>query len=189
MDSVLIISNSEKDISLFMELLYQNSYEEIFALRNCGEARRLLMEREFDLCIINTPFSDEFGDELALDVASTSGSQVLLLVKGESYDAVASKVEQAGVFTIAKPMDKQVFSNALKLAAAAYYKLSTLKSENLRLLEKIEDFRIIGRAKCVLIQYLNMTEPEAHKYIERQAMDMRLAKRTVAERILKTYEM
>jgi two-component system, response regulator PdtaR len=87
-----------------------------------------------------------------------------------------------------KPMDKQLFWSALKLANASYSKMTLLKNENNRLLQKIEDVRVIDRAKCILIQYLKMTEVEAHKYIEKQAMDMRITKKTVAQHILKTYE-
>ena len=47
---------------------------------------------------------------------------------------------------------------------------------------------IVNRAKYALIQYLGMTEEQAHKYIEQQAMNQRISKRTAAENILKTYE-
>ena len=63
-----------------------------------------------------------------------------------------------------------------------------LKKENNKLLQKIEDIRMIDRAKCILIQYLNMTGAEAHRYIEKQAMDMRSTRKVVAEGILRTYE-
>ena len=53
---------------------------------------------------------------------------------------------------------------------------------------KIEELRIVNRAKFVLIAYLKMSEATAHRYIEKQAMDMRITKREVAESILKTYE-
>ncbi|MDR0930197.1 MAG: ANTAR domain-containing protein [Clostridiales bacterium] len=66
----------------------------------------------------------------------------------------------------------------------------TLKTrdENTKLNQKIEDIRIIDRAKLVLISYLKMTEDEAHKYIEKQAMNTRRTRRAVAESVLKTYE-
>ena len=67
-------------------------------------------------------------------------------------------------------------------------RLKQLSDEKQLLLDKIADLKIIGRAKCVLIEYLKMTEKEAHRYIEKQAMDLRLSKRTAAENILKTYE-
>jgi AmiR/NasT family two-component response regulator len=53
---------------------------------------------------------------------------------------------------------------------------------------KIEEIRLVNRAKAILIQYLKMTEQEAHKYIEKQAMDLRITKREVATSILNTYE-
>ncbi|MGB4438219.1 MAG: ANTAR domain-containing protein, partial [Sedimentibacter sp.] len=53
---------------------------------------------------------------------------------------------------------------------------------------KIEEIRIVTRAKCVLIQYLNMTENQAHRYIEKQAMDMRTTREEISLSILKTYE-
>ena len=54
--------------------------------------------------------------------------------------------------------------------------------------QKIEDKRIIDRAKYILISCMNMREQEAHRYLEKQAMDMRTSKRIIAEGILKRYE-
>ncbi len=48
---------------------------------------------------------------------------------------------------------------------------------------------MISRAKCVLMQCLAMSEPQAHKYLEKQAMDLRISKKNVAEQVLTTYEM
>ena len=78
--------------------------------------------------------------------------------------------------------------NALRLASATSKKIKAIREENLKLMQKIEDIRIVDRAKCILISNLSMTEAEAHRYIEKQAMDMRLPKRKVAEEILKIYE-
>ena len=57
-----------------------------------------------------------------------------------------------------------------------------------RLQEKMEDLRLIGRAKCLLIQYSHMTEQEAHRWIEQRSMDQRVTRRRVAEEILQKYE-
>ena len=54
--------------------------------------------------------------------------------------------------------------------------------------EKIEEIRLVNRAKWLLIECLSMTEPEAHRYIEKQSMDARISKREVAENIIKTYK-
>ena len=188
MDSILIVSSSSKGISFFSEILTQNSYGEIATARNGGEARRLLVDRDFDLCIVDAPLSDEFGDRIATDIAIDRVSQVILVVRTEYYDEICDKVEENGVITIAKPLNKTLFWSALKVANATFNKMEKLKKENNKLIQKIEDIRMVDRAKCILIQYLNMTENESHRYIEKQAMDMRTTKRVVAESILRTYE-
>jgi response regulator NasT len=121
-------------------------------------------------------------------VASESVTQVILVVKSELVDAVSEKVEDWGVFALAKPLNRVLFWSALKLANAAFNKMTRLHKENDRLLQKLDDTRLIDRAKCLLIQYLNMSENQAHKYIEKQAMDMRMTRKEIANSILKTYE-
>lgn len=54
--------------------------------------------------------------------------------------------------------------------------------------EKMAEIRLVNRAKWVLIEQLKMTENEAHKFIERQAMDRCVTRRTIAENILATYK-
>ena len=50
------------------------------------------------------------------------------------------------------------------------------------------EIRLVDRAKCILIQYLDMTEKEAHRHIEKLAMDKRKTRREIAESILRSYE-
>ena len=188
MNSVLVISSGEKSTAFFMEILNQQGYDEIVMLKNGGISRRTLTERDFDLCIINAPLSDESGERLAIDIASSGLTQVILIIKAELYDEICEKVEDYGVLTVAKPINKQILWNALKLANAAHHRLTRLKSENNKLLQKIEDIRVIDRAKCTLMGYLKMSEEEAHRYLEKQAMDRRTSKREVANQVLKTYE-
>jgi len=188
MDSAIIVSCTEKSISYFTEMLYQDSFNEIVIVKNCCEAKRIMQSRDFDLCIINAPLADEFGDGLAKSIVQSGIVQVILVVKTEMFEDVSEKVGKYGVITVAKPINRSIFWNALKLANAAKIKMQMVQDENKKLLKKIEDIRIIDRAKCTLISYLRMTEQEAHKYIEKQAMDMRITKRAAAEGILKTYE-
>lgn len=188
MDSILIVSSTEKSIAFFMEMLSQNSYKKIVTVSNCGEANRILIEQDFNLCIINSPLPDEVGINFAQNIISKSICQVILVVKASDFDEVAAKVENLGVLTISKPISRGLFWSALKLCSATFNKMTLMQNENKQLLQKIEDIRIVDRAKCILIEYLKMTEAEAHKYIEKQAMDMRMTRKAVAQSILKTYE-
>ncbi len=51
----------------------------------------------------------------------------------------------------------------------------------------MDEIRLVNRAKWLLISELHMSEPEAHRYIEKQAMDLCVRRRNVAEEIIKTY--
>jgi len=186
MDSVLIVSNTDKgDLS---EFLRAHDFLEITTVKSGGEARSMLNQKDFDLVVINAPLRDESGEELSLMVTDISMAGVILIVKSEIADDVSAKVENYGVFVLAKPLNRIMFFQALKLMAAARRRLLGLRHENVQLQKKIEDIRLVDRAKCVLIQYLKLTEPQAHRYIEKQAMDRRVSKREVAEGILNTYE-
>lgn len=189
MDSVLVVSSAEKGGSALKELLASaGSFEQIATVSDGGAARRLLIDHSYDLILINAPLRDEFGHELALNVTQSSTAGVILLVKSEMSDQVSEKVEDFGVVVVPKPISRQLFFQSLKIVSAARRRLMGLRSENIRLQHKMEDLRLVDRAKCVLIQYLNLTEPQAHRYIEKHAMDMRVPKREIAEKILMTYE-
>jgi len=188
MESALIVSYSEKTANSIAQILEEASVKPITTLSNAAEARRALIDNDFDLCIVNAPLPDESGEGFARHVAEKGICEVILLVKAELYDEVASRVEDYGIVTISKPVNRILLWNAIKMTMAIHNKVKAMHNENRKLVQKIEDIRIIDRAKCLLISRLSLSEPEAHRYIEKQAMDMRITRRQVAEGILKIYE-
>lgn len=187
--SALIVSGTEKGINLIEDLMRNTSgISDFFYTRNGSEARRILIENSYDIIIINTPLADEFGHDLALYASTNTVSGLILIVKSEIYEEVCDRVEDYGILVLSKPLSRQTFYSAVKLVSATQKRLLILEKENMKLQKKIEEIRLVDRAKCVLIQYLNMTEAEAHRYIEKQAMDMRKTKKTIAENILNTYD-
>lgn len=188
MENALIVSQTEKSIGFFMEILNAAQINHIVGVSTCGEARRLLLERSFDLVLINAPLKDESGERLSHHIASQGVSEVILVVASEHYDAVSAHCENDGILTVAKPINKSVLFSAIRFAKAAQNRLMRMKTENIKLKQKIDDIRVIDRAKCILISYMHMSEKDSHRYIEKQAMDMRISKRLVAEGILRTYE-
>jgi response regulator NasT len=188
MESALIVSCTKKDTDFFTEMLNAASIRQITVLQSCGEVRRLLLERNIDLVIVNTPLQDETGESLARQIVSKGSSQAILIVKSEHVDAIAATCENDGVLTLSKPVDRTVFWAALTLAKAAQNRIKAVQGENERLKLKMEDIRLIDRAKWKLVSHLKMNEQDAHRFIEKQAMDRRSTKRAIAEAILKTYE-
>ncbi|MDR3271346.1 MAG: ANTAR domain-containing protein [Peptococcaceae bacterium] len=188
MERALVITRSRKGVEFFSEMLKAVSCATIVPVPTGGKARRLLLDRDFDICIINGPLQDEPGEDLARHVASRGITQVILMTPSSYYEEITALVENSGVMTVAKPVNEKLFWSALKMAYATHKKMQRLQTENTKLVRKIEDIRLVDRAKCILISHMGMTEPQAHKYIEKQAMDMRMTRRLVAEGILKTYE-
>lgn len=189
MSCALIVSTSEKGKSFFTDLIKTVGISDIVTVSNGSEARRIINRTQFDLVVINAPLSDEFGHELSILIGKSYNSGVLLVVKNDIADAISSKVENYGVFVIEKPLNRQFVYKSIKYICVARQKYLGLQNENERLKMKISEIRLIDRAKCILIQYLNMSEPQAHRHIEKQAMDLRVTKKEIAENILKTYEM
>ncbi len=187
MSSALLVS-SKKTIDGLAEIIKPLAYDKTVSATSGAEARRIALNNEFDTVFINAPLSDEFGHELSLSIASSMNAGVILMVKGEMADEVSHRVEKGGVFVVSKPLYKPVFYQAVNISRAARVRVLGLQKENLKLQTKIEDLKFVNRAKCVLIQYLNMTEAQAHRYIEKQAMDMRLSKREIADKIISTYD-
>ena len=186
--SVLIVSSTEKFSRSLSELLPSTDFWPVTVVKNCGQARRALLDRAFDLVLINTPLTDDFGMRLAVDLCGESASSVLLFVKSELYNDICAKVTEYGVLTAPKPASVQIVSQYLRVMCAARERLRRMEDRQASVEERIEEIRLVNRAKWLLIQNQGMTEAEAHRAIEKQAMDTRKSKRAVAEAILRTWE-
>ena len=185
----LLVGSSEKSQALLQSLLSGTGFSQCVLAQNGAEARRMLNQGEYALTIINTPLTDETGIDLAVKTAQSTLSGVILLVKAEMADVVSQKVEESGVLVVAKPVARLLFDQALRLSMTARNRMLMLQNQNEKLQKKIEEMRMVDRAKCALIQYLRMTEQQAHRHIEKQAMDTRQTKMQVARDIVNTYEM
>jgi len=188
MESALIITSIKKDSADFAEMLRAHSPLDIIHVHSCSEGRRNLLERVFTFVIISMPLPDETGENLARQIAISGVSQVILAVNSELYESVASVCEKDGVLTIAKPINKEIFRQAVSLAKTIHGRVTRIQSENENLKQKIDNIRIIDRAKNILISSCRMSEHEAHRHIEKMAMDTRTSKRGVCEKIIYNYE-
>lgn len=183
---VLVAGGNEKLCELLSEILPRNEYEFLVPAKTAGEVRRLTMDRSVDLVILNAPLKDEFGVQLAQDLAENNLG-VLLLTGSDVSEQVSYRVEQSGVITLAKPTTKQSLYITLRALTALRSKLLQMEQKTKALQQKVADIHTVNHAKWLLIQHDNMTENDAHRFIEKQAMDMRLSRREVAESIIRTY--
>ena len=187
MDKALIVCDAPKGIEFFRDFLMQNDYKETTVVDSGEEARRMLVDKDFDLCLINAPLRKESGEQLSIDIAEKKICQVILFVKAEYSEEIMDRVEDYGVITVSKPISRQMFWSALKLARVAQRRITMAQKENAKLQKKLDSLKTVSRAKCLLISYCGMSEEDAHKYIERQAMDKRMSRLEIAQDIVHTY--
>lgn len=122
------------------------------------------------------------GASAAAAIDAAERSSAILLLTDDT--ALPRRCIRAGVMT-AHPDELAAVLPAL-LASAE--RLRTLRDKTSSLQQRLDDSRIVARAKLLLISHLGMSEGDAHRYIEKTAMDSCLPRRDVAEGIIRTYE-
>ena len=188
-DSILLVGSTDKSRALLQTLIPPDTFGTVKICSTSAEARREATSGDYAAVVINTPLSDESGLDLAADLAQNTVAGIILLVKAELADSVAAHTEKTGTLVVAKPVSRALFMQALTFSLAARHRLIALHQENQKLQKKLQELKIVDRAKCALIQYLGMTEDQAHRHIEKEAMDTRQTRAAVARSILASYEM
>lgn len=186
--SLLLVSAADKFNRSISDLLPENIYYPIKTVSDMGSAKRELLDRSYDIVIINTPLPDDFGIRLAIDICQSSSAGVLLFVKAEHYPDINAKVMPYGVLTLSKPTSAQMILQTLVLLCGTRERLKFMEKKAATLEDKMEEIRIVNRAKWLLISELKMSEDDAHRYIEKQAMDRCITRRAMAESIIRTYK-
>ena len=85
---------------------------------------------------------------------------------------------------ILKPFTINDLIPAIEIAASRYLQMNALAAEVSNLNERLETRKLIDRAKGILMQALNLSEPEAFSWIQRAAMDRRLSMKEVAMAVI-----
>ncbi len=187
--NVLLISSSIKGKFAVMDMLQDlGGYYQIKTVASGSEARQALMSMTYDLVVINHPLIDETGELLAVDIAQSTISGVILIVKNDIVEEVNSHVENYGILTIAKPLSKSMFCQLVKVAIVNNNRWLRFEKENEKIKAKYEELRLVSKAKCYLIQYKGLTEEKAHRYIEKDAMDKRISKSEISLRIINKWK-
>ena len=181
--SVLIVSTSEQFNMVVKRSLPGGRFKTIEIKKSASTAGRALLERGYELVIINSPLSDELGVDFAMETVLKYNANVILTVPNPIYDDVTEKLVDHGVITIPKPIDMKALSRGIRIACAMQDKIISSAAKIKKLENKMEELRLINRAKLILVEK-GMSEDEAHEYIIRKAMDNGLTKRQVADEII-----
>ena len=182
--SVLTVSSQPKFNQALSELMNDGRKYDSELETSVNAAKRRLLDKSYDIIIINVPLPDDDGISLAIDRSAGMASAVLLLVKGEYYTDVFDRVCPYGVFTLPKPSPKQMVSQAFDWLESTRERLRKLEKRSVSLEDKMQEIRLVNRAKWLLITQKGMTEEQAHKAIEKLAMDSCITKSAAATQII-----
>lgn len=184
---VLLVSTGEKFNRAAAALLPGCDYWPVDTVRSVGEARRALLERDYDIVMINAPLPDETGVQLAVDVCAGHAG-ALLFLKAEHFEETDAKTAEYGVLTLSKPASSAAVAQSLRHLRAMRERMRRLEEKQASVEEKIEEIRLVNHAKWLMIREQGVTEAEAHRLLEKQAMDTRTSKQEVAEAVIQRYE-
>ena len=187
MEKAIIISDSLKATEFYQDFLQKNGCHTIKVVDNGAEAKRSFVSYDYDVCIINTPLHSDMCEQLSIDLAEQNTAQVILFVKSDCMDEMTERVENYGILTVEKPINKQMFWSALKFSQVISRRIELCNEKIKKLQRQLEELKTISKAKCILIEKERLTEQDAHKYIEKQAMNQRVSRYEVAEQILCFY--
>ena len=182
--SVLVVSAAEKFNAALLPLLPASSFEPVTVVSDISAAKRAVLQRTYDLCIVNAPLPDDMGVRFAVDISMKGDTIALLLVREAFYAELTARLTPHGVFTLLKPTSAARMATALHWMTTARERLRRTEKKTLSLQEKMEEIRLVNRAKWILIEQRGMDEPAAHRFIEKQAMDRCVTRRVIAQEIV-----
>ncbi len=180
--SILIVSASEQ-----FDLLVKKSlagFTTIDIRKSASMARRCILERYYDIVVINSPLPDETGEDFAIFVTEKCNASVLMVTPQDVYEDALSRVTDFGVLIVPKPSPRGRIDKAIRYLVAVQDKIHTVERKAQAAEEKLEEMRTVSKAKFILVEKKHMTEDEAHRLIGKMAMDNGISRGRAARMIL-----
>ena len=126
-------------------------------------------------------------DDLLLIAGKNPLLQIVLLVRSEVQAQIAYRCRNYQIYVLSLPLRRQVLTEMLRMLLHMRGRLMEKEEELQRMRRKMNEMGVVTRAKCLLIQMRQMTEEEAHYYLEKKAMDEGSTKREIALGIINLY--
>lgn len=180
--SLMIVSKAGKMLDYINSSLPPEKFSSVYVVSSAVQARQTELRTPVDIVIINTPLPDEFGTKLAQDLSVECA--VAIIVNPELAERVTNKLEPFGIVTLPSKFYKTVFFQTISLLASSVTKMETLRKESETLKSKLREMKTMSKAKSLLISEKGMTEEQAHRYIEKSAMDGSMKKLEIARLII-----
>lgn len=180
---VLLVSANEKLNTAILSLLPPTDFWPIDTVGSVSKARRLLLDQAYDLILVNSPLPDGSGVRFCQEAAD-SPAGILLMTKRELYEELYDQLLPGGVVTLPMPTGREVFTQAVRDLCVIRERSRRSRGRQATVEEKMEELRLVNRAKWRLIEQQGMTEAQAHRYLQNLAMERRISKTQAAREIL-----
>ena len=177
----VVVAEDEALIRLdLVEMLKEAGYDVIGQAGDGQKAIELTEELNPDLVVMDIKMPKLDGISAAEKIAGARLAPVVILTAFSQKDLVEKARDAGAMAYLTKPFTINDLIPAIEIAASRYQQMSALVEEVSNLTERLETRKIIDRAKGILMQALNLSEPEAFSWIQKAAMDRRLTMKEVA---------
>jgi two-component system, response regulator PdtaR len=179
----ILVAEDEAIIRLdLVEMLKEAGYDVVAQASNGVEAVALAKEQKPDLAILDVKMPEMDGISAAEQIIDIA--PVLMLTAFSQRELVDRARDAGAMAYVVKPFAIGDLIPAIEIAVSRHTQMKALQSEVADLHDRLETRKVIDRAKGILMQALNLSEPEAFSWIQRAAMDRRLTMKQVAQAVI-----
>ena len=182
----VVIAEDEALIRMDLaEMLAEEGYDVVGQVGDGERAIELAEELRPDLVILDVKMPRLDGIAAAERIAAARIAPVVILTAFSQRDLVERARDAGAMAYLVKPFTKNDLVPAIEMAVSRFSEIAVLEKEVADLTESLVTRKLIDRAKGILQKELELTEPEAFRWIQKTAMDLRLSMRQVAEGVVR----
>ena len=181
----VIVAEDEALIRLdLVELLTEEGYDVVGEAGDGEEAVKLARELDPDLVILDVKMPKMDGITAAEIIAEERIAPIVMLTAFSQRDLVERARDAGAMAYVVKPFGASDVVPAIEIAMGRFQEFTAIEEELASLEDRFESRKIIDQAKGILQESLGLTEPEAFRWIQKTAMDLRKSMREVAEGVI-----
>ena len=179
----ILVAEDEALIRMdLVEMLVEAGYEVVAEASDGAQAIELAQLHKPDLAILDVKMPVLDGISAAEKIIAIAP---VLMLTAFSQRELVERARDAGVMAyVVKPFSIGDLIPAIEIAISRHLQMRSLADEVADLHERLETRKTIDRAKGILMQALNLSEPEAFSWIQRAAMDRRMTMKEVAQAVI-----
>jgi response regulator NasT len=166
------------------EMLAEEGYDVVGQAGDGETAVELAEQHRPDLVVLDVKMPRLDGIAAAQRIASQRIAPVVILTAFSQRDLVERARDAGAMAYLVKPFTKNDLVPAVEMAMSRFAELQQLEAEVVDLTDRLETRKLVDRAKGVLQEQLSLSEPDAFRWIQKTAMDLRLSMRQVAEGVI-----